>query len=85
MGRDWFGRICVVFFFLLLVGVRGIGPPIFSLLTNCFLWVEVGALNDCRAASVGCFDDEVISVFEIYKGSPFFFGEVGEFCVAIRF
>ena len=44
-----------------------------------------GAPNDCRAAFVGCFDDEVISVFEIYEGSPFFFGEVGEFGVAIRF
>ena len=44
---------------------------------------EVGAPNDCRAAFVGCFDDEVISVFEIYEGSPFFFGEVGEFGVAI--
>ena len=36
-------------------------------------------------AFVGCFDDEVISVFEIYEGSPFFFGEVGEFGVAVRF
>ena len=31
--------------------------------------------NDCRAAFVGCFDDE---------GSPFFFGQVGEFSVAIE-
>ena len=54
-------------------------------LANCFLLVEVGAPNDCRAAFVGCSDDEVISVFEIYEGSPFFFGEVGEFGVAIRF
>ena len=73
------------FFSLRLVGVPGIGPPIFSLLTTCFLLVEVGALNDCRAPLVGCFDDEVILVFEIYKGSLFFFGEIGEFCVAIRF
>ena len=41
--------------------------------------------NDCRAAFVGCFDDEVILVFDIYEGSPFFFGEVREFGVAIRF
>ena len=38
-------------------------------LANCFLLVEVGAPNDCRPAFVGCFDDEVISVFEIYEGS----------------
>ena len=31
------------------------------------------------------FDDEVISVFEINEGSPFFFGKVGEIGVAIRF
>ena len=54
-------------------------------LANCFLLVEVGAPNDGRAAFVGCFDDEVFSVFEIYEGSPFFFGEVREFGVAIRF
>ena len=54
-------------------------------LANCFLLVEVGAPNDCRAAFVGCFDDEVISVFEIYEGSPFFFGEAREFGVGIRF
>ena len=54
-------------------------------LANCFLLVEVGAPNDCRAAFVGCFDDEALSVFEINEGSPFFFGEVGEFGVAIRF
>ena len=53
-------------------------------LANCFLLVEVGASNDCRAAFVGCFDDEVISDFETYESSPFFFGEVGEFAVAIR-
>ena len=47
--------------------------------------VEVGAPNDCRAAFVSCFDNKVISVFEIYEGSPFFFEEVGEFGVAIRF
>ena len=47
--------------------------------------VEVGAPNDCLAAFVGCFDDEVISASEIKEGSPFFFGEVGEFGVAIRF
>ena len=41
--------------------------------------------NDCRAAFVGCSDDEVISVFEIYESSPFFFGEVGGFGVAIIF
>ena len=51
----------------------------------CFLLVEVGAPNDCRAASVGCFDDEVVSVFEINEGNPFFFGKFGEFGVAIRF
>ena len=34
MARDWFGRICVVFF-LRLVGVRGSGPPIFSLFRLC--------------------------------------------------
>ena len=54
-------------------------------LTNCFLLVEVGAPNDFCTAFVGCSDDEVISVFEIYEGSPFFFGEVGEFGVAIIF
>ena len=54
-------------------------------LANCFLSVEVGAPNDCRAAFVGCFDDEVISVFEINEGSSFFFGKVGESGVAIRF
>ena len=54
-------------------------------LLNCFLLGEVGAPNDFRTAFVGCFDDEVISVFETYEGSPFFFGEVGEFGVAIRF
>ena len=54
-------------------------------LANCFLLVEVGAPNDCRAAFVSCFDDEVISVFEINEGSPFFFGKVGEFGVAIGF
>ena len=52
---------------------------------NCFLLVEVGAPNDCCAAFVGCFDDKVILVFEINEGSPFFFGKVGEFGVAIRF
>ena len=41
--------------------------------------------NDCCTTFVGCFDDEVISVFEINEGSPFFFGKVGEFGVAIRF
>ena len=41
--------------------------------------------NDGRAAFVGCLDDEVISVFEINEGSPFFFGKVGEFAVVIRF
>ena len=46
--------------------------------------MEVGATNDCCAAFVGCFDDEVISVFEINEGSPFFLGKVGEFGVAIR-
>ena len=54
-------------------------------LTNCFLLVEVGGPNDYRTAFVGCFDDDVISGFEIYEGSSFFFGEVGEFGVAIRF
>ena len=34
-------------------------------LRNCFLLVEVGAPNDYRTAFVGCFDDEVIPVFEI--------------------
>ena len=32
-------------------------------LTYCFLFVEVSAPNDCCAAFVGCFDDEVIPVF----------------------
>ena len=45
--------------------------------------VEVGAPNDCRAAFVGCFDNEVISVFEIYESSPFLFRKVGDFGVAI--
>ena len=53
-------------------------------LTNCFLFVEVGAPNDCRAAFLACFGDEVIPVFEIYEGSPFFFGKVGEFGVAMK-
>ena len=52
---------------------------------DCFLLLEVSAPNNCRAAFVGSFDDEVISVFEINEGSPFFFGKVGEFGVAIRF
>ena len=52
---------------------------------NYFLLVEDGAPNDCRAAFVGCFDDELISIFEINEGSPFFFGEVGEFDDTIRF
>ena len=51
---------------------------------NCFFLVEVGKPNDCRAAFVGCFDDEVILIFEIYDGSPFFFGKVAEFGVAIK-
>ena len=34
-------------------------------LPNCFFLVEVGAPNDCRAAFVGCFDNEVISLVEI--------------------
>ena len=42
-------------------------------LPNCFLLVEVGVPNDYRTTSVGCFDDEVTPVFEIYEGSPFFF------------
>ena len=42
--------------------------------------VEAFAENRCFS-----FDDEVISVFEINEGSPFFFGKVGEFDVAIRF
>ena len=46
--------------------------------------VEVGGPNDCRAAFVYCFDDEVVSGFEIYESSPFFFGKVGDFGVAIR-
>ena len=54
-------------------------------LTMGVMLVKAGAPNDCRAAFVGCFDDEVISVFEIYEGSPFFFGEVRDFGVAIRF
>ena len=52
---------------------------------SCFLLVEVGGLNDCCAAFVDCFDDKVILVFEINEGSPFFFGKVREFGVAIRF
>ena len=67
-----------------LAGVRSLLSWVRKL-ANCFLLVEVGAPSDCRAAFVGCFDDEVISVFEIYEGSPFFFGEVREFGVAIRF
>ena len=43
--------------------------------------VEFDAANDCRATFVGRCDDEVISVFEIYEGSPFFYGMAGEFCV----
>ena len=35
----------------------------FRKLANCFLLVEVGAPNDCRAAFVGCFDDKVVSRF----------------------
>jgi len=54
-------------------------------LANCFLLVEVGAPGGCRAAFVGCFDGGVISVFEIDEVSPFFFGGVGGFGVAIRF
>ena len=54
-------------------------------MANCLLLVEVGAPNDCRAAFVGCFDDEVISAFEIYEDGPFFVGEVGESGAAIRF
>ena len=54
-------------------------------LAHCFLLIEVGAPNDCRAAFVGCLDDEVISVFEINECSPFFFGKVGEFGVTIGF
>ena len=34
MARNWFGRICVVFF-LRHVDVRGSGPPIFSLFRLC--------------------------------------------------
>ena len=34
IARDWFRRICVVFF-LRLLGVRGSGPPIFSLFRLC--------------------------------------------------
>ena len=52
-----------------------------SKLPNCFLF---GAPNDSRAAFVGCFDDEVIPIFEICEGSPFIFGKVGEFGVAIK-
>ena len=54
-------------------------------MADCFLLVKVGAPNDCRAAFGGFFDDEVISVFEINEGSPFFFGKVEKFGVAIRF
>ena len=47
--------------------------------------VEFDGANDCRAASVGRFDGrEVISVYEIYEGSPFFFGKAGEFGVASK-
>ena len=45
-------------------------------LANCFLLVEVGGPNDCRVTFVGCFDEEIISIFEIYEDSPFSFGEV---------
>jgi len=44
----------------------------------------VSAPNNCRVTFVGCFDDEVILVFEINEGSPFFFGKIGEFGVAIK-
>ena len=53
-------------------------------LPNSFLLAEVGGPDDYRAAFVGCFDDEVIPVFEIYESSPFFFGKVGKFGVAIE-
>ena len=36
-------------------------------LANCFLLVEVGAPNDCRAPFVGCFDYEVISVLRFMR------------------
>ena len=52
---------------------------------NCFSLVEVGAPNNCCAPFVGCSDDKVILVFEINESSPFFFGKVREFGVAIRF
>ena len=52
-------------------------------LPNCLLLVEVGALNYCPVALVSCSDYDVISVFEIYEDTPFFFGKVGEFGVAI--
>ena len=47
---------------------------------NCFLSVEVGAPPLSAALMTRSFQ-----FFEIYEGSPFFFGEVGEFGVAIRF
>ena len=53
-------------------GVKSLGRK----LANCFLLVEVGAPNGCRATFVGCFDDEVISGLEINEGSPFFFVKV---------
>ena len=34
-------------------------------LANCFLLVGVGEPNDCRAAFVGCFHDEVIREFGV--------------------
>ena len=80
MGGDWyflFGyEFLDGFFDNFLIGVSyvyGVKSGVRKLL-HCFLLVEVCAPNDYRAAfTTGCFDDEVIPVFEIYESSPFFF------------